>query len=421
MPMKRGPIIVAGGVAQRVGRSGHTWVFLQYLLGLRRLGWDVLFLDRLEPEMCADENGRPCAPEDSMAFAYLENSFRAAGLAGAWAILDGDGRCLGCSRREVIEFARSAPFLLNFMGYCTDEEILAAVECRVFIDLDPGLGQMWQRLGLADLFSGHDAFVTVGTRIGSPGCLVPTCGLPWIRTLPPVVLEEWPRVEEPGDAITTIATWRGDSGPIEYEGRTYGLRLHSFRDLLPLPGRSDQEFRVALDIHPLETSDLARLAEEGWIVEDPLVVAADPAAYRDFIAASRAELMVAKTLYTDTRSGWISDRSACYLASGRPVIASDTGFGATIPAGEGLLPFSTVDEAAAGIDRIASDWKRHARAARELAEEWFDSDRVLDRLIDEVASAPAPARTAESRRARDPMAADPMAADPMAVDPMAVA
>jgi glycosyltransferase involved in cell wall biosynthesis len=307
------------------------------------------------------------------------------------------------------------------MGYCTDEEILAAVERRVFVDLDPGFGQMWRRLGLADLFSGHDAFVTVGTRVGSAGCRVPTCGLPWIRTLPPVVLEAWPRVEEPGDAITTIATWRGDSGPIEYEGRTYGLRVHSFRDLLPLPGRSDQEFRVALDIHPLETSDLARLAEEGWAVEDPLLVAADPAAYRDFIAGSRAELMVAKALYTDTRSGWISDRSACYLASGRPVVASDTGFGATIPVGEGMLPFASLDEAAAGIDRVASDWKRHAAAARELAEEWFDSDRVLGRLIDEVASARSPARIGELRDARDPMAVDATAVDPAAVDPMAVA
>jgi hypothetical protein len=412
MPTRHGPIVISGGLAQRVGRAGHTWVFLQYLLGLRRLGWDVLFLDRLEPDMCADERGRPCPPEDSTALAYLERSFAAAGLEGSWAVLTGGGRCLGRSRREVVELAQSAPLLLNFMGYCNDEEILAAVERRVFIDLDPGFSQMWERLGLADLFSGHDAFVTVGTRVGSPGCRVPTRGIHWIRTLPPVVLEHWPCVEAPGDAFTTIATWRGDSGPIEYEGRTYGLRLHAFRELLPLPGRSDEEFRIALDIHPLETSDLARLAEEGWIVEDPLAVSGDPAAYRDFIAGSRAELMVAKALYTETRSGWISDRSACYLASGRPVIVSDTGFCATIPPGEGLLPYSTLDEAATGVDRIASDWKRHARAARGLAEAWFDSDRVLRRLIDEVASARLPEQTAEQQ---------PPAVPTHALDPMAVA
>ena len=398
MARSKGRIIVAGGVAQRYRRAGHTWVFLQYLLGLRRLGWEVLLLDRLESEMCTDAAGQPCAPEDSVELSYFARCMDRFGLTDAWAVLCDGGGCLGRSRGSVIDHARSSAFLLNFMGYCADEEILSGPERRVFVDLDPGFGQMWHQLGLEDLFAGHDAFVTVGTGIGSPECSVPTCGIHWIPTLPPVVLEEWPRVVEPGDGFTTVATWRGDCGSLEYEGRTYGLRAHAFRDVLSLPARTGRPFRVALDIHPDERPDLARLSEGGWSIQDPLAVAGGPDAYRGFIAGSRAELMVAKALYTETRSGWISDRSACYLASGRPVLASDTGFDAALPSGEGLLSFADLDDAVAGVERIEADWERHARAARELAEVYLDSDRVLARLLEE-SGAPSPTASVDRRLA----------------------
>jgi hypothetical protein len=382
----RGRIIVAGGVAQRYRRAGHVWVFLQYLLGLRRLGWDVLFLDRLERDMCTDAAGHPCAPRYSVQLAYFARCMDRFGLTDAWALLcEGEGY-LGRSRDSVIDHALSSVFLLNFMGYWTDEEVLSAPERRVFVDLDPGFGQMWHQLGLVDLFTGHDAFVTVGTGIGSAGCTIPACGVEWIPTLPPVVLEEWPRVVDPGDGFTTVATWRGDSGSLEFEGHTYGLRAHAFRELLSLPSRTGQQFRVALDIHPNERADLARLSESAWTIQDPLTVAGGPDAYRGFIAGSRAELMVAKALYTETRSGWISDRSACYLASGRPVLASDTGFEAALPSGEGLLSFADLEGAVVGVAQIDADWERHARAARELAEAYLDSDRVLARLLDEMAA-----------------------------------
>lgn len=396
-----GRIIVAGGVAQRHRRAGHVWVFLQYVLGLRRLGWDVLFVDRLEDGMCTDAGGRGCAPEESVELSWLARCMDRFGLSDSWAVLLEDGRCLGRPRGSVIDHARDSSFLLNFMGYCADDEILAAPERRVFVDLDPGFGQMWYELGLANLFAGHDAFVTVGTAIGSAGCEIPTCGIDWIPSLPPVVLEEWPRVVDPGEGFTTVATWRGDSDSIEYNGHTYGLRAHAFRELLALPGRTGRPFRLALDIHPDEKADLARLNEGGWAILDPLVVAGGPDAYRVFIAGSLAELMVAKALYTETRSGWLSDRSACYLASGRPVLASDTGFDATVPRGAGLLSFVDVDEAVGGVERIASDWEHHARAARELAEAHFDSDRVLGRLLDEAA-ATAPSAPPEPTERRGP-------------------
>lgn len=376
-------VIVSGSLAQRPGIGGHTWVFLQYLLGFRRLGWDVLFVDRLEPEMCMDESGSPAPVERSVNLRYLRKVMERFGLKDSWALLYDRGReSIGRPRRAVREHARGSAFLLNVMGFLDDEEILEAVPRRVFLDIDPGFGQMWRDLGLADLFRGHDAHVTIGENVGRPDCAIPTCGLDWIPTPQPVVLEQWTpaRDDRPG-AFSSIATWRGPFAPVDYRGDTYGLRVHEFRRFLELPRLTGRRFQVALDIHSAEVGDLARLDDHGWTRLDPRSIAGDPWAYRDFIRGSGAEFMVAKNMYVRARSGWFSDRSICYLASGRPVLAQDTGLGGLYPTGEGLLAYSTLEEAAAGVEEISRDYPRHARAARALAEGYFDSDRVLPRLL----------------------------------------
>jgi hypothetical protein len=269
------------------------------------------------------------------------------------------------------------------MGYLDDEELLALPPLRVFLDIDPGFGQMWSELGLADPFAGHDRFVSVGLEVGAPGCEVPDCGLEWIPTLPPVALAHWPATAG-GAAFTSVATWRGPYGPVEYGERTYGLRAHQFRRFLALPERVPAEFELALAIDPGDAADLARLQGAGWTLLDPAAVAADPVSYRSFIQASAAEFTVAKAMYVDTQSGWFSDRSACYLASGKPVVAQETGFGRHLPTGEGLLAFSTPDEAVAAVEAVRDDRERHARAAREIATEHFDAERVLGRLVGEL-------------------------------------
>jgi len=271
------------------------------------------------------------------------------------------------------------------MGYLDDEDLLAACPRRVFLDIDPGFGQMWRALGLHDAFAGHDDHVTLGERIGSPDCSVPDCGLRWIPTRPPVVLDLWPYRRPGGSRFTSVATWRGANAPVEYEGRTYGLRVHEFRRFAALPRLTGQPFELALSIDPGETRDLDLLAKNGWALVDPRTVAADPWGYRSYIASSKAELMVAKNMYVETRSGWFSDRSACYLASGRPVLAQDTGFAGLYPLGNGLLTFRTLEDAVAGVEEIGAAYRRHARAARELAEEELASDRVLGRLLDALA------------------------------------
>jgi hypothetical protein len=268
------------------------------------------------------------------------------------------------------------------MGFSSDEELLGAARRTVFMDIDPGFGQLWKELGLHDPFAGYDDYVTVGARIGEPGCSVPTCGHRWIPIRPPVVLDHWAPAPTPRSApFTTVATWRGDFGPIDFRGRRLGLRAHEFRKFVELPLRTGATFEVAMDIHPDERPDLALLESNRWRLTDPKVVAAYPWDYGSFIRRSRAELMVAKNLYVETGAGWFSDRSACYLASGKPVLAQDTGLRGLLPSGDGLLVFRTLDEAADAVESVLTDPDRHREAAREIAVSYFDSDRVLPGLL----------------------------------------
>jgi hypothetical protein len=378
----KGTILVAGSFAQKPGHGGHTWVLLQYLLGLRRLGWRVLFLDRLDPEVCRDAAGRPCPPGESENLRYFLDVMRRFGLADDFALPTGRGDgWIGLSRAQVLERAGGAALLLNIMGFLRDPDVLGRVPRRVFLDIDPGFGQMWRELGLADVFAGHDAYVTIGENIGRPGCTVPTCGLSWVTTRQPVVLDHWRALDGGGEAFTSVASWRGAYGPVEYRGKTYGLRVHEFRKFAALPRRSGAPFQVALDIQHADAKDMALLRDNGWELADPQAVAGNPWSYQAYIQGSWAEFTVAKNMYVQTQSGWFSDRSICYLASGKPVLAQDTGLESLYPMGQGLLTFTTLDEAAAGVAEIRGNYARHARAARALAEQYFDSDKVLRRLL----------------------------------------
>jgi hypothetical protein len=256
----------------------------------------------------------------------------------------------------------------------------------VFLDIDPGFGQMWRELGLADVFAGHDVHVTIGENVGRAECTVPTCGIAWLTTRQPVVLSHWPMQRSTGARFTSVCSWRGAYDPVELGGTRYGLRVHEFRRFAPLPRETEESFELALDIHPAETSDLQLLERTGWRLADPAAVAGDPRSYRTYVQASKAELMVAKNMYVETRSGWFSDRSICYLASGRPVVAQDTGLAGLLPAGDGLVTFTTLGEAREAVGSIGGDYARHARAARAIAEEYFDSDKVLGRLSDLAAA-----------------------------------
>jgi hypothetical protein len=361
-------------IAATPWQGGATWAVLQYLLGLRRLGCAVYFVEPLD-----EADGDP-----SDAARYCSRVMRRFGLDERWALIPpGGADPLGMSRERLRAGARESDLLLNVSGMLTDPDVLDPIPVRAYLDLDPAFAQLWHAAEGIDMhLDAHTHFVTVADVIGRPDCPIPTCDREWLPTLPPVVLEEWPvatRLDR--RAATTVGHWRS-YGSVDHEGVRYGQKAHSLRPLIDLPRRAPGRFELALAIHPDETTDLAALRENGWILLDPAALTATPDDFRSFVQGSWAEFGLAKSGYVVSGSGWFGDRSACYLASGRPVIAQDTGFGRRLPTGAGLFSFSTADEVVAVIEELERDYERHRAAAREVAVEHLASDRVLGSLLD---------------------------------------
>lgn len=362
-------IVVAGALANKYLNGGEAWVRLSWIEGFRRLGFDVWFVEQIAAQ----------SPEPAAFFERVTGEF---GLSDRAVLLD---------EREpvpsdLLDVAASADLLLNISGHLRMEELFGCFRRKAYVDIDPGFTQFWQASGdMGAHLDGHDYYFTIGENIGRPECPIPTDGIRWLPTRQPVVLDQWPVVNGAAPSrFTTVANWRGPYGRIEHAGRTYGLKLDEFRKFVELPRQSPATFELALSIHPAEERDLELLRLNGWTLVDPAEAAADPASFRDYVQASGAEFSVAQGIYVETGSGWFSDRTVRYLASGKPALVQDTGFTRTIPAGEGLLAFSTLEEAAEGAREITDDYDRHSRAARRIAEEEFDSDRVLGRLLEDA-------------------------------------
>ncbi|GIW45550.1 MAG: hypothetical protein KatS3mg077_2832 [Candidatus Binatia bacterium] len=381
---RSGRILVAGAIAAHpIGGGGNTWAFLQYVLGLQRLGFEVFYFEELAPERCFDETWNPAPFETSYNAAYFRQVMTEFGLerhAGLWS--SADPHCgIGLPFARAVNIARTADAIVNLSGRMHREEILFGPRRRIYVDLDPAFTQIWQeRYGVDMNLRNHDVHFTVGLCFGSPQCKAPTCGVSWHPTTPPVVLDHWETSEIPGRHYTTVADWRGYS-PVEWQGVWYGQKSEEFLRILDLPRFAPVELELCLAIHP-EEPDLARLRAAGWLIADPRVHAGSPEAYRRYIHRSRGEFTVVKNGYRVGRTGWFSDRSACYLAAGRPAVVQDTGFSGVLPCGIGLLAFETQDQACAALAAVERDYARHSRAARELAREYFDSDRVLARLLE---------------------------------------
>lgn len=376
-------VIVAGAAAHApLQGGGYTWVFWQYVLGFRQLGCEVLYVEHLDGKDCVDTDWRPAPFQASANAAMFNELVGRYGLRGNAALLLRDGEeHIGLSRREVTAWADGADLFVNLSGRFHLHEIMRAARRRVYVDLDPGFTQIWQAgYGVDMNLPGHDAYATVGLNLAAANCPVPLLDLPWRPICPPVVRSEWCPVDDVGDAYTTVADWRGYA-PIEWQGQWYKQKSDEFLRFIELPGRTPCRLEICLAIHPDEP-DLPRLREHGWRLSDPRVHAADSAAYRNYVRRSRGEFSVAKHGYVVGHTGWFSDRTACYLAAGRPAVVQDTGLGGHLPLGEGLLVFDDVAGAQAALAEIERDHARHARAAAELAARHFDSDRVLTQLLD---------------------------------------
>jgi hypothetical protein len=379
----RATIVVSGMIAADPHQGGATWAVLQYVLGLSRLGHEVYLVEPIQPDAVRPA-GAPLGDSDNAR--YFERVVADFELRDhAALLLAGTKETVGLRYEALRQLVQRADLLINISGMLADETLTAPIPIRVYLDLDPAFNQLWSATQGVDMrFAGHTHFVTIGQAIGELDCPVPTCGLPWQKTLQPVVLDLWPVANGiTCDALTTIGNWRG-YGSIEQDGIHYGQKAHSLRNLFPLPTRTQEKFVLALAIHPDETRDLAALSSNGWQVLDPANVAGTPQDYQRFIQGSKAEFGIAKSGYVVSCCGWFSDRSACYLASGRPVLAQETGFSRYLPTGDGLIAFENADDALAAIDALRQSYSRHARAARSIAEEFFDSAKVLGRLLDRV-------------------------------------
>jgi hypothetical protein len=380
-------VVVSGAIANKLHRGGSVWTRLSYALGLRRLGFRVVFVEQIGREGCVGADGALVPFRESENLAYFRRVVEAFGLAGhAALVFEGGEETWGLPYPELIAITEGAALLVNISGHLTSEPLLRRFRRKAYVDQDPGFTQFWHAAGTAgSRLAGHDVYFTVGENIGAPECPIPTGGIRWWPTRQPVVLDEWPVVAapEPG-RFTTIASWRGPYGPVEHDGRVFGLKVHQFRRFLELPVRADGTFELALDIHPADEADRAALLDSDWRIVEPGAVAGSPEAFRRYVQGSGAEFSVAQGIYVDTESGWFSDRTTRYLASGKPALVQETGFSQVYPVGEGLLSFRTLEEAVDGVARIARGYDGHCWAARALAEEYFDSDRVLSRLVDQA-------------------------------------
>ena len=378
-------VLVGGAVANKLHNGGEAWVRLSWIRGLQQLGLDVWFVEQIDSATCVDADGNPAPFAESENRRYFDAVMAEFGLTERASLLFEGGReSSGASLADLTTVAADAGLLINISGHLRVPELTTAVRRRAYIDLDPGFTQFWHAdgwTGLAD----HDTYFTVGENIGRPGCDIPTCGIDWHPVPPPVVLADWPLSDDsaPG-RFTTVGAWRGAFGVIERDGHMYGLKVHEFRKVMELPTRVPLDFEIALDIYPGDDRDRKSLEEHGWHLVRPAEAVRGPQQFRRYVQGSGAEFSVAQGIYVDTNSGWFSDRSVRYLASGRPALLQDTGFSANYPVGEGLVAFRTLDDAAAGAERIAADYPAHRAAARALAEERFDSDRVLPRFLEEA-------------------------------------
>lgn len=373
-------IIVSGMVAGDLGQGGAAWAVLQYVLGLLKLGHDVYLIEPVTTKQLVPPLSPLESSNNASYFLEIAREFRIEARCSL--VLRGTKQTVGIPYSRLAAIGRGTTVLLNISGMLQDEDLIGGIPYRVYLDLDPAFNQLWHATQGIDMrLERHNFFVTVGKAIGQTTCPVPTCGVPWITTFQPVVLDYWQAgTTITYDGFTTVGNWRG-YGSIQHNGVFYGQKAHSLRPFMDLPEKSSEKFMLALAIDRAERHDLDALAKNGWVLLDPLQLVGTPHQYQKFISESKAEFGIAKSGYVLSQCGWFSDRSACYLASGRPVLAQDTGFSAYLPCGDGLFSFRTHDNVLAAIESINKDYVRHARAARAIAAEYFESSTVITKLL----------------------------------------
>ena len=385
--------IVVLGMMTKMPVAGVVWQTMHYLVGLERLGYEVYYVEAhaRTPSMFME---READDGSGRAAAFIAAAMERFGMAGRWAYhaLHDDGRCYGMSETQVRDLYRSATLLINLHGGTMPLPEHYQTNRLVYLETDPVLLQIELHENNAETIAflePHCAFFTFGENYGNADCGLPfTDRFEFKPTRQPVVVDFWEDAGDafasPAEAFTTIGNWQQPWREVVFNGQVYHWsKHHEYLKVLDLPRRvPSQPFELALSSYADE--DRRMLESYGWRVRHAMDFSMDAEQYRRYVAGSRGEFTVAKDQNVRLRSGWFSDRSATYLAAGRPVVTQDTAFGNVLPTGEGLFAFSTADEAAAAVEAINADYPRHRRAAAAVGRECFGHDVVLGRLLDEV-------------------------------------
>ncbi len=369
--------ILLAGIIGRHPYGGVTWCSLMYLLGLRELGHEVLYLEDTG-ECVYDADRDTISTDPSYGTRYIHAALEPFELGDRWCFVNYDDTCHGLTREALRAYCAGAELFINLSGgswFWRDE--YRRIPRKVFIDSDPVFTQLAIAKGerwYVEFFRGFDRLFTFGANIGAAACDVPTGEFTWHPTWQPVVTSLWRTgTPPPGARVTTVMTWKTESF-----ADVDGNKDREFVKFLDLPARTRSRFRLAVNgPHTL-------LRDHGWHPVDAMSISRSPWDYRDFIQGSKSEFGVAKHAYVAHNSGWFSDRTECYLAAGRPAVVQDTGWSAHLPSGAGLLPFSTTEEAVEALADLEEDYPTHAQAATQIAEEHFSAARVLPRLLDKA-------------------------------------
>lgn len=377
-------IILTGSIGRSV-TGGQGWANLNYLLGLRSLGHEVFYLEDVgQWSSTYDWDAEEMTNSLDHPANYIAATLEPWGFAGRWAYRAGD-ETRGLKLAELQAICRDADLLLvRGVPLLDVREEYAAIGHRAFIDVDPGFTQFRlarQEPAYVTTIAMCDRLFTFGIGINASESTVPLAGREWHPTLPPVALEAWPeRAPCSTGAYTTVARFRGFKD-IEHNGVEYGQRDREIPKFLDLPNCVSAPLTMAIT-----GGGLGMLRQHGWETLDGWRVSRTLDDYQQFIRNSRGEFGVAKHCYVETRSGWFSDRSACYLATGRPTIVQDTGQDAWLPVGKGLVTYSTLEEASESINQVESDYLAHAKASRLIAKQFFDARTILSKLIAQATS-----------------------------------
>jgi hypothetical protein len=369
--------------------GGVAWDYGQYVLGLHRLGFDLTYLEDTG-WMAYD----PVAGADVESFAagaqFVDRALTSLdpALAGRFHIREMNGTTHGIPNQELDELIGTCDLFLNVSGAALLREEYLRAHNKVLIDTDPGWNHFHRFPQQEALrasrgqpgLGAHDHFFTYAERMGHPDCSLPSLGWDWQPTRPPVVLDQW-GPQGLAERWTTVMMWEPYMQRIEHDGVTYGTKDVSFAQIEDLPTLTHAPLEIAVGGAAAPREEWAA---RGWSVLDSTPISTTPEAYREYVSSSRGEFSVAKHVYVVTRSGWFSCRTVCYLASGRPAIVQDTGFGDLIGPHEGLFPWSDVSDAQAALTAVETDYEGHAEGARALAAERFDFELVLGDLLERV-------------------------------------